>query len=150
MKQIYLLLGIVLLALVGCRESLEDTISDYTGDGPVRYVGMCSNVTVESGWKRLTVKWKNSLDPNVVENKVTCSAGSYVFDTVVPAAVEECVIRGLEDASYEITVRAIDDKGNASLTTNEVKYGRPYTDNHEEVIGFTRGIMKHFFHEKSA
>ena len=145
MKQIYLLLGIVLLALVGCRESLEDTISDYTGDGPVRYVGMCSNVTVESGWKRLTVKWKNSLDPNVVENKVTCSAGSYVFDTVVPAAVEECVIRGLEDASYEITVRAIDDKGNASLTTNEVKYGRPYTDNHEEVIGFTRGIMKHFF-----
>lgn len=32
MKQIYLLLGIVLLALVGCRESLEDTISDYTGD----------------------------------------------------------------------------------------------------------------------
>ena len=145
MKQIYLLLVCVLLALAGCRESLEDTISDYTGDGPVRYVGMCSEVTAEAGWKRLTVRWKNSLDPNVVENKITCSAGTYVFDTVVPATVTECVICGLEDASYEISVRAIDSQGNASLTTNEVLYARPYTDKHEEVIGFTRGITKYFF-----
>ena len=145
MKKTYLLLGIVFAILSGCRESLEDTYDEYTGDGPVRYVGICSNVKVESGWQRLTVSWENSLDPNVVKNKITCTADNYEFDTIVPAEATECVIYGLKDASYEIKVQAVDDKGNTSLTTNEVVFGRPYTDKHEEVVGFTRGISKHFF-----
>ena len=32
--------------LVGCGESLEDTYSDYAGDGPVRYAGKCTDVKV--------------------------------------------------------------------------------------------------------
>lgn len=145
MEKIYLLLGVVFLSLIGCQESLEDTYSDFTGDGPVRYVGMCTGVSVESGWKRLTVRWENSLDPNIVNNKITCISDTREFDTLVSAAATECVIHGLEDASYEVKVQSVDDKGNLSLTTNEVRFGRPYTDTHEEVLGFTRGILKHFF-----
>lgn len=40
MKKIYLLVFWAVSSLVGC-ESLEDTYSDYIGDGPVRYVGKC-------------------------------------------------------------------------------------------------------------
>lgn len=30
--------------LVGCGESLEDTYSDYAGDGKIRYVAKCTEV----------------------------------------------------------------------------------------------------------
>ena len=32
-------LGILLALLAGCNETLEDTYSDYAGDGKIRYVG---------------------------------------------------------------------------------------------------------------
>lgn len=149
MKNIIILLSIfslILIGIGGCRESLEDTFSDYNGDGPVRYVGGCTDVNVEAGWNRLTVKWTNSNDPNVVENKITCKAEGYSFDTIVPAKATECIIYNLQDYSYEISVVALDKEGNASLIreTSSV-YSRPYTYNHEEVKGFTRGITKHYF-----
>ena len=40
---INLLLAMVAL-LVGCNESLEDTYSDYAGDGKIRYVAKCSDL----------------------------------------------------------------------------------------------------------
>lgn len=142
MKRIYLLLWFAFLVLTGC-ESLEDTYSDYAGDGPVRYTGGCTEVKVVSGWNRLTVTWKNSVDPNVVNNKIVCSSEDYEFDTIVPANVSECDIRGLKDGAYSVTVAALVEGGAASLA--EPVFGRPYTYAHEAVRGFTRGVSKHFF-----
>ena len=142
MKKIYLLVFWAVSSLVGC-ESLEDTYSDYIGDGPVRYVGKCEGVQVLAGWNRLTVKWKNSLDPNVVNNRVTCTADEFAFDTIVPAAADSCDIFGLADATYNIMVEALDADGKVSLS--EPVTGRPYTDAHEAVKSFPRGIMKNFF-----
>ena len=72
----------VVFALAGC-EDLEDTYSDYAGDGMVRYVGKCKDVTVTPGWERLHVEWKNSLDPGIESIKVVCVAGDIVRDTVL-------------------------------------------------------------------
>ena len=38
--------------LVGCGESLEDTYSDYAGDGKIRYVAKCTEVHATPGWER--------------------------------------------------------------------------------------------------
>ena len=40
-------LGILLALLAGCNETLEDTYSDYAGDGKIRYVGKCSEMVVK-------------------------------------------------------------------------------------------------------
>lgn len=144
MRKLYGILGLFFLALAGC-ESLESTYDEYTGDGPVRYVGACTDVAVESGWNRITVKWTNSLDPNIVENLITCTAETFSYDTTVAANVAECEIRGLADATYTVTVQGVDEQGNKSLAEPATAYGRPYTYAHEAVMGFTRGISKHFF-----
>ena len=58
--------------MVSC-ESLEDTYKDYAGDGPIRYLGKCMDLTVQPGWNRLIVSWTNSADPVIDKIKVTWS-----------------------------------------------------------------------------
>lgn len=140
MKYAYLLGLLAFLFFAGC-EDLEDTYDEYTGDGPINYLATCSDVTVESGWERLVVKWKNELDPNRNGIWIRCQSEVFQLDTVVPADSTSCNITGLADASYNITVAAISSKGDTSLTA--VGAGRPYTPTHEAVIGFMRGIQKY-------
>ena len=46
------------LFAISC-EDLEDTYDEFAGDGMIRYVGKCTDVTVKLGWERLIVEWKN-------------------------------------------------------------------------------------------
>ena len=48
MKKIYLWLLLPLSIFGGC-ESLEDTYSDYAGDGKIRYPGKCFDLSVKPG-----------------------------------------------------------------------------------------------------
>lgn len=66
-----ILLIILSLLIIGGCEDLEDTYSDYAGDGAIRYVGVCTNISITSGWKRLIVKWNNNPDPCIEKIKVT-------------------------------------------------------------------------------
>ena len=136
----------VVFALAGC-EDLEDTYSDYAGDGMVRYVGKCKDVTVTPGWERLHVEWKNSLDPGIESIKVVCVAGDIVRDTVLEAGVTSCDIRNMEDGSYQVNVYAVGEGGRLSLS--DAESARPYTSLHEEVRSFSPGIIKHFFVENN-
>ena len=54
-----------IVLFVGCSESLEDTYSDYTGDGKIRYVAKCTEVHTTPGWERLLVEWINGTDATV-------------------------------------------------------------------------------------
>ncbi|MEQ3219516.1 MULTISPECIES: DUF4998 domain-containing protein [Odoribacteraceae] len=144
MKYTYLLGLLAVLFLAGC-EDLEDTYEDYVGDGPVRYLAKCTSVEVLSGWNRLIVSWENKLDPNREAILVHCEADGYLYDTVLDANATSCIIRGLADATYSVSVAARDKAGNTSLTNDEVRSGRPYTLSHEGVQGYTRGIVKHIF-----
>lgn len=144
MKNRYLWILLSLLFVAGC-ESLEDTYSDYAGDGTVRYLGMCEDITVSPGWERLIVEWKNSIDPVIEKVKVTWTKDGVVRDTLLESTKDSCNITGLEEGVYEITVCNIGKNGEQSLGSSQ--FARPYTYTHESVIGFTRLISRHFFVE---
>ena len=147
-KKIYFAWMLVaVFALAGC-EDLEDTYSDYAGDGMVRYVGRCKDVKVTPGWERLHVEWKNSLDPGIESIKVVCAAGDIVRDTVLEVGTTSCDIGNMEDGSYQVDVYAVGEGGRLSLSKKS-EFARPYTSLHEEVRSFSPGIIKHFFVENN-
>lgn len=63
--------------LVGCGESLEDTYSDYAGDGKIRYVAKCTEVHATPGWERLLLEWINGTDATVDKIKVIWSCRAW-------------------------------------------------------------------------
>lgn len=142
MKVIHIILKSVffffLTSLFAGCEDMEDTYKDYAGDGPIRYVGKCSDVKVVPGWNCLRVSWVRSKDPTVEKIKVTC--GDLV--DYVPADQTEYTINDLENESYKITVSGVDSEGNESIATE--LYERPYTPEHEMVLSMTRVVNKCF------
>ncbi len=143
MKYTTILLSLLAcLSFAGC-EDLEDTYEEYAGDGPVRYLAKCENLSVESGWERLIVKWDNKLDPNRNGVWLQCQSNAVQFDTLLPAGCDSCSVNGLPDGTYSVTVAAVSENGDTALV--EQGNGRPYTENHEAVLSFTRGISKYVF-----
>ena len=138
----YLWIFLFLFAIGGC-ERMEDTYSDYAGDGTIRYLGKCTDVAVSPGWKRLIVKWTNHIDPVIDKIKVSWTLDGVTRDTLLDRDVSECNISNLEDGNYEISVSNIDKEKNSSLPVS--KSGRPYTSTHEAVLSFTRLVAKHYF-----
>ena len=45
-----------ILFIIGGCENLEETYSDYTGNGTIRYLGKCKDLSVSPGWQRLILK----------------------------------------------------------------------------------------------
>ena len=142
-KYLWVLLSLILI--MGC-ESLEDTYSDYAGDGTIRYIGKCTDVSVAPGWKRLIVKWVNNVDPVVDKIKVCWQVDDQKDSILLAPNTVEYSISNLEDGNYEVTACAVDKDGNESLSTPI--FGRPYTPTHETIISFTRLISKHYFVKK--
>lgn len=137
---IYLFLLFAACLAIGC-EDLEDTYSDYAGDGAIRYLGSAENVSVHPGWKRLLVKWTNSVDPAIDHIKLQWNLNGVVKDSVLVKDVTECSIKNLEDGNYEISVSGVDKKGGTSLAQS--LYGRPYTEGHEVIRSFTQVVAKY-------
>ena len=44
-----------ILFIIGGCENLEETYSNYTGDGTIRYLGKCKDLSVSPGWQRLYI-----------------------------------------------------------------------------------------------
>lgn len=132
-----------LLFLGGCSESLEDTYSDYAGDGKIRYVAKCSKVKASPGWKRLVVNWTNGTDATVDKIKVVWTFEERKDSVLLPAASTSFELKELTDGTYRFDVCAVDKFGNESI--REVTHGRPYTPAHEVMRAFTRGVLKSFF-----
>ena len=138
----YIWILMVLWGFVGC-EDMEDTYSDYAGDGTIRYVGQCSDVTLSSGWERLIVKWTNNVDPTIEKVKVKWVLNDVECDTLLDKNTTEFSINNLRDGSYEVSVASVDKNGEESLATP--LFGRPYKLEHEDIRSFTRLISKHYF-----
>ena len=99
MKYTTILLSLLAcLSFAGC-EDLEDTYEEYAGDGAVRYLAKCENLSVESGWERLIVKWDNKLDPNRNGVWLQCQSNAVQFDTLLPAGCDSCSVNGLPDGT---------------------------------------------------
>lgn len=129
------------LFFVSC-EKLEDTYSDYAGNGMIRYLGKCSDVTITPGWERLELRWVNSVDKLIDKIKVSWKVGEITRDTLLDSGATSCNLRNLSDGNYEVTICAVNKDGKESLSENV--YGRPYTPDHEIIRTFTRGLTKYF------
>lgn len=144
----YILCGIIIAmmpALYACNESLEDTYKDYAGDGEIRYLGACTDLTASPGWERILVNWTNNVDPVIQKMKVTWKmdngTDSILLDKGTTSySIDKLNGKALEDGTYEITVYSVDDKGTCSL--GRTVYARPYTNGHEEVQSFNRVVSK--------
>ena len=153
MKKYLLHIAWVVAALfvVGC-EDLEDTYDEYAGDGIIRYVGKNSDLTVEPGWYRLKVKWKDNLDAAIAKVKIAYQAETDAEPTVVyvdPKDITESdnlmdsiYLENLTDAVYTINVSNVSVDGVESMVTTA--YSRPYTESHEDLRSFTRGIINFY------
>ena len=139
------------LFVVGC-EDLEDTYDDFTDGGMIRYLGKCSDVEVSPGWQRLRVVWKNSIDAGIQYTRVTWQSElderpferviEYRPDDVVADPMDTVFLEGLSDAVYTVTVTNFSADSTASLM--ETTYARPYTETHEDLSTFTRGIVNFY------
>ena len=153
MKKYLLHIAWVLAALfmAGC-EDLEDTYDEYAGDGMIRYVGKNSDLTVEPGWYRLKVKWKDNLDAAIAKVKIAYQSETDAEPTVIymdPKDITESdnlmdsvYLENLSDAVYTINVSNISVDSVESMVTTA--YSRPYTESHEDLRSFTRGIINFY------
>lgn len=138
-----LTLFIALVLLVGCSETLEDTYSNVTNGGKIRYVAKCSDISVTPGWERLIVKWKNGTDATIDKIKLTWTYNGIKDSVLLDRLTTEFTLEKLTNAVYRFDIIAMDKEGNKSL--GETTYGRPYTKDHEIMNAFTRGVTKAYF-----
>lgn len=146
-KYIGILLGILLCVSACQNESLEDTYKDYSGNGEIRYIGKCTDLLIQPGWKRLIVTWENNIDPIIKHVKVKWVRDGVKDSVLLERGVTEYNIESmngkeLEDGNYEVSVSGVDMNGNSSIETT--LFARPYTYAHEEVLGFNRLIAKSY------
>lgn len=136
------------LSITGC-EDLEKTYDEYAGDGMIRYIGKCSEVEVQPGWERLRVSWKNNLDAAIKRVKLTWQSERddqpfvrYIerrYTAGNADLMDTVYIEGLKDAVYVVRVSSVSADGTESIV--EEKYGRPYSESHEDLRSFTLGII---------
>ena len=67
MRGLFLKYTLILVLLAGlvasCGESLEDTYSDYTGDGPEQYLTKIYDLQGKPRWMSVELTWNLKLDP---------------------------------------------------------------------------------------
>lgn len=133
--------------LGGCNESLEDTYSDFAGDGKVRYVAKCTGVHTIPRWEALILEWVNGTDATIDKIKVVWTVEDQRDSVFLDKTATSFELTDLSDGTYRFDICAVDGVGNESL--KETTYGRPYTKDHEIMLAFSRGILKSYFlHDK--
>ena len=140
-RYIGILIGVVAFFSACQNESLEDTYKDWAGDGEIRYVGKCTDLMVEPGWKRIIVTWQNAEDQIIKQVKVKWRLDEMQDSVLLERGASEYSIESingqeLENENYEISVSSVDVEGRASIPVST--FGRPYTYSHEDVMIFNR------------
>lgn len=151
-SKLFYIIGLFTASFVMGCEDMEDTYDEFSGDGPIRYLGKCMDVEVASGWERLRLCWKNNLDVAVKWTKITWQAENdkqpFVKFIERDAAnidtdlMDTIYLENLSDDIYTITVSNLSADSTESLV--ETVYARPYTSDHEDLRSFTRGITNFY------
>ncbi|MCI7389625.1 MAG: DUF4998 domain-containing protein [Butyricimonas virosa] len=151
-RRLYFIAWLFAVLFVISCEDLEDTYDEYAGDGMIRYIGKCSEVEVRPGWERLRVSWKNNLDAAIKRVKISWQSeeDSKPFVRYIdrqefennPSLMDTIYIEGLKDFVYTVRVSSLSADSTESLV--EEKYGRPYSESHEDLRSFTRGIINFY------
>ena len=150
-KLLYMTWLFAVLFMASC-ESLEETYDEFAGNGKIRYTGKCSDLEVLPGWGRLKVKWRGNIDAMIDSVKITWQAEdeevpNVMYRPPVDAAeqadlMDSVMLEGLGNSVYTVTVSNVAKDGTESLV--ETQYARPYTQDHEDLRSFTRGIVNFY------
>lgn len=144
-KVIYILTAALAL-FSSCGDSLDDTYKEYAGDGPIRYTGKCTNISVNLGWECLRAKWTPSKDPAVRNIRITwISENSDTVSAEVAPTDTAYTIKGLTNQNYRVFVQSIAEDGAPSLDNELTR--RPYTYEHKAVTAFTQGFNKYYLYK---
>lgn len=144
MKYINYLTFLLLSVLLISCESIDDTYSEWRGDGKIRYTGKVNNLVVKAGWKRFHLTWENSFDSTVDKIKIKWISEGVSDSVSIDGNLEEYYTEPIfTNSNYEFIVTAINIDDNESMTANQ--YSRAYDENHEEVIGALRLEKKYFY-----
>jgi len=144
---LYILMPMLGAGLLSGCESLEDTYSEYAGDGPIRYLSKCADLEASPKWEEVELTWTNKTDAGREAIKISWSDESMAKDTVIDRDAESCVIPGLGNSEYLFSVTAIsyDEDNNIAETSMDADaYARPYSLEHEVLSTFTRVVIKQF------
>ncbi len=149
MKRIFLytILPALFIGLFSSCEKLEDTYSDYSGDGPIRYLSKVYDIEAEAGWEEVKLTWENKSDAAREAIRIVWKDDNVTNETIIDKDATTCVISDLENYEYSFSVSSIsyDEDNNVDASSLEsTVYARPYTFDHEELSTFSRVVIKQF------
>jgi len=114
---------------------MKDTYDEYWDNGPIRYIGKCSDFKVESGWHKLKLTWKNSIDATTDKIKIVWTSSDEKDSVTIDAKKESYITKAVfKDASYVFNIYAMNKDGVQSIKTTA--YARPFTETHELIRSF--------------
>lgn len=137
---LFLLAGLT----TGC-EKLEDTYSDYTGDGPVQYLTKIYDLKAEPRWCSVQLSWNLKSDPGRTAILVEWTDDEKTDSAIIDKTSTSYLVKGLEkDYEYTFKVSAIEQKGEIieKKSLGDAVYVRPYSYASSEVVLFSRVVSK--------
>lgn len=151
MKGLFLKYATMLVLLAGlvasCGESLEDTYSDYTGDGPEQYLTKIYDLQGTPRWMSVALSWKLKLDPGRTAILVTWTDDEKTDSVMIDRNSTSYTVEGLKNYEYELGVYAIEQTENGEIikrSLGDPVYIRPFTYASDELILFGRVVRKQF------
>lgn len=151
MRGLFLKYAMMLVLLAGlvasCNESLEDTYSDYTGDGPEQYLTKIYDLQGAPRWMSVELNWNLKLDPGRTAILVKWTDDEKIDSVIIDRNSTSYLVEGLKNYEYELSVYAIEQKENGEIIKRSIGdpvYIRPYTYASDELILFSRVIKKQF------
>lgn len=122
-----IIFAMAVICVTSCGD-LEDTYSQYLGDGERIYVGKPDTITVFEGYGRLKVQGGLKYANTAVACIIEVDGKTYKEEIVKGQKKFEILIPDLKEGSYDVSVHTIDKNGNTSLTDviNALVYGENY------------------------
>ncbi|MFV0289844.1 MAG: DUF4998 domain-containing protein [Mangrovibacterium sp.] len=141
MKQFKILFLFLAVAFTAC-ESMDET---FDAGERARSVGKCSDLNIETGWKRVKLSWTNNVDPAIEFIHLYGLQGAdTVLNEMLPAGTTTFETEAnLTSSSVQYSLVAIDLDGNRSLTTS--LYARAYDYDSEQVTLWQTMRRAHYF-----
>lgn len=128
-KLLYSIIFVVVavIFITSCGE-LQDTYSQYLGDGERIYVGKSDTITVFEGYERLKIQGGLKYANTAVACIIEIDGKIYTEEITKGQKEFEVLISNLEEGSYDIRVHTIDKNGNTSVVDiiNALVYGKNY------------------------
>ena len=151
MRGLFLKYTLILVLLAGlvasCGESLEDTYSDYTGDGPEQYLTKIYDLQGKPRWMSVELTWNLKFDPGRTAILVEWTDDEKTDSAVIDRNSTSYLVEGLKNYEYEFGVYAIEQTENGEIIKRSIGdpvYIRPYTYASDELILFSRVVKKQF------